>query len=70
MGEQLFTGQAGRLVLAGNTMHADVPTVAPGSGAFGWVMTMLAQEVDYPKAAPAGWPRPWAIARWRPVSRW
>ena len=48
MGEELFTGQGGRLLLAGNAMHADVPTVAPGSGAFGWIMTMLAQEVGYP----------------------
>jgi len=48
MGTELFAGESPRLLLAGNAMHADVPTVAPGSGAFGWIMTMLAQEVGYP----------------------
>jgi hypothetical protein len=35
MGEELFRGEAGRLFLAGNAMHADVPPTAPVSGAFG-----------------------------------
>jgi phytoene dehydrogenase-like protein len=48
LGEELFAGQAGRLLLAGNAMHADIPAVAPGSGGFGWLMTMLAQDVGFP----------------------
>jgi phytoene dehydrogenase-like protein len=52
LGEELFRGQLGRLLLAGNAMHADVPSVAPGSGAFGWILSMLAQDVGYP--VPAG----------------
>jgi phytoene dehydrogenase-like protein len=48
MGVELFAGQDARLLLAGNAMHADVPAVAPGSGAFGWIMTMLAQDVGFP----------------------
>lgn len=48
LGVELFRGEAGRLLFAGNAMHADVPAVAPGSGAFGWILTMLAQDVGYP----------------------
>ncbi len=48
MGEELFGGQRGRLLLAGNAMHADIPPDAPGSGLFGWLMTMLAQDVGFP----------------------
>lgn len=48
MGEELFGGQRGRLLLAGNAMHADIPPEAPGSGLFGWLMTMLAQDVGFP----------------------
>lgn len=48
MGEELFKGQAGRELLAGNAMHADIPLEAPVSGMFGWLMTMLAQDVGFP----------------------
>ena len=48
MGTELFDGEAARLLLGGNAMHADVPSVAPGSGAFGWIMSMVGQEVGYP----------------------
>lgn len=48
MGAELFRGQHGPLLLAGNAMHADVPSVAPGSGAFGLILTMLAQQVGFP----------------------
>lgn len=48
LGEELFGGQAPRLLLAGNAMHADVPLDAPGSGLFGWLLTMLAQDTGFP----------------------
>ena len=48
LGEELFGGQGGRLLLAGNAMHADIPSVAPVSGAFGWLLCMLAQDVGFP----------------------
>ena len=48
MGEELFTGQAGRLLLAGNAMHGDAPPDAPVSGAFGYLLAMLAQDVGFP----------------------
>lgn len=48
MGVELFTGSHPRDLLAGNAMHADIPPQAPGSGLFGWLMTMLAQDVGFP----------------------
>jgi phytoene dehydrogenase-like protein len=48
MVEQLFEGQAARLLLLGNAMHADIPIDAPGSGLMGYLLSMLAQDVGYP----------------------
>ncbi|MGZ4745414.1 MAG: phytoene desaturase family protein [Oryzihumus sp.] len=48
MGEELFAGQRGRELLAGNAMHADIPPDSAGSGVFGWLMSMLAQDVGFP----------------------
>ncbi len=48
LGEELFGGRDGRLLLTGNAMHADIPVTAPGSGAFGWLLSMLGQDVGYP----------------------
>ena len=48
LGDELFSGPDGKLLLAGNAMHADLPAVAAGSGGFGWLMTMLAQDVGFP----------------------
>ncbi|OBI56652.1 NAD(P)/FAD-dependent oxidoreductase [Mycobacterium sp. E787] len=50
MAQQLFDGEAPRMLLLGNAMHADVPPDAPVSGAMGFLMTMLAQD--------GGWPVP------------
>ena len=36
--EQLFDGEAARLLLLGNAMHADVPIDAPGSGVMGYLL--------------------------------
>lgn len=49
MGEEIFQGHRGPMLLAGNAMHADIPPDAPGSGAFGWLMAMLAQTSDSPR---------------------
>lgn len=43
-----FRGRAARDLLSGNAMHADIPPEAPGSGIYGWIMTMLAQDVGFP----------------------
>ncbi|WP_270886737.1 phytoene desaturase family protein [Pedococcus sp. 5OH_020] len=50
--EEAFAGQAARMLLAGNAAHADIPPEAPGSGLFGWLMAMLAQDVGFP--SPSG----------------
>jgi phytoene dehydrogenase-like protein len=50
MAEQLFEGEAARLLLLGNAMHADVPIDAVGSGVMGYLLIMMAQD--------GGWPVP------------
>ncbi|NLG56742.1 MAG: NAD(P)/FAD-dependent oxidoreductase, partial [Rhodococcus sp.] len=52
MAQELFRGEAARLLLLGNATHADVPLDAPGSGVMGYLLTMLAQDGGYP--APVG----------------
>lgn len=48
MVDHLFDGEAPRVLLLGNAMHADIPPDAPGSGAMGFLMTMLAQDHGWP----------------------
>jgi len=48
MAEQLFDGDAARLLLLGNAMHADVPLDAPGSGVMGYLLIMMAQDGGFP----------------------
>ncbi|MEU3254322.1 NAD(P)/FAD-dependent oxidoreductase [Streptomyces sp. NPDC006997] len=52
MGEEEFGGEGGRLLLAGNALHADLAPEAAGSGGFGWLMSMLGQTYGFP--APVG----------------
>ncbi|MFR9801245.1 phytoene desaturase family protein [Pseudonocardia sp. RS010] len=52
MGEELFGGEGARLLLAGNAVHADIPTTSPVSGAYGWLLAMLGQHHGFP--VPAG----------------
>jgi phytoene dehydrogenase-like protein len=51
-GEEEFAGEGGRLLLAGNALHADLSPEAAGSGGFGWLMAMLGQTHGFP--VPAG----------------
>lgn len=48
MGEEEFRGEAGRLLLAGTALHADLGPEAAGSGGFGWLMSMLGQTYGFP----------------------
>ncbi|WIM88005.1 NAD(P)/FAD-dependent oxidoreductase [Candidatus Mycobacterium wuenschmannii] len=48
MAERLFAGDAARLLLLGNAMHADVPIDAPASGVMGFLLIMLAQSGGFP----------------------
>ncbi|HEX8495665.1 MAG TPA: NAD(P)/FAD-dependent oxidoreductase, partial [Actinomycetales bacterium] len=52
MGEELFEGELGRRLLAGNAMHADAPIDGAISGTLGWLLIMLGQDVGFP--APLG----------------
>ncbi|WP_454786399.1 phytoene desaturase family protein [Mycobacterium antarcticum] len=48
MAQRLFEGDAARLLLLGNAMHADVPIDAPGSGVMGYLLIMMAQDGGFP----------------------
>lgn len=48
LGEEEFRGEGGRLLLAGNALHADLSPEAAGSGGFGWLMSMLGQTYGFP----------------------
>ncbi|MFE5399876.1 phytoene desaturase family protein [Streptomyces sp. NPDC056580] len=48
MGEEEFRGEGGRLLLAGNALHADLAPESEGSGGFGWLMSMLGQTYGFP----------------------
>lgn len=48
LGEEEFAGEGGRLLLAGNALHADLSPEAAGSGGFGWLMSMLGQSHGFP----------------------
>jgi phytoene dehydrogenase-like protein len=46
--EQNFGGQAVRLLLTGNALHADIPPDGAGSGFLGLLLIMLGQTQGYP----------------------
>ncbi|MEU0372612.1 NAD(P)/FAD-dependent oxidoreductase [Streptomyces sp. NPDC006283] len=48
LGEEEFGAEAGRLLLAGSALHADLAPEAAGSGGFGWLMSMLGQSHGFP----------------------
>ncbi|MDX3310421.1 phytoene desaturase family protein [Streptomyces sp. NPDC054884] len=48
LGSEEFRGEGGRLLLAGNALHADLAPEAAGSGGFGWLMSMLGQSYGFP----------------------
>ena len=48
LAEETFTGEGGGLLLAGNTLHTDLPVEAAGSGLFGWLLASVGQQVGFP----------------------
>lgn len=48
LGDEEFGGEGGRLLLAGNALHADLAPETAGSGGFGWLMSMLGQTYGFP----------------------
>ena len=51
LGEEMFRGEGGPLLLAGCALHTDLTPDAAGSGVFGWALAMLGQSVGFPVAA-------------------
>ncbi|MBW4716974.1 phytoene desaturase family protein [Saccharothrix obliqua] len=47
-GGERFTGAGGPLLLAGNAMHTDLGPDDAGGAAFGWLLSMLGQDVGFP----------------------
>lgn len=43
-----FAGDGARALFAGNGLHTDLGPDNAGSGVFGWLLTMLAQDVGFP----------------------
>jgi phytoene dehydrogenase-like protein len=50
LGHELFDGEGARLLLAGNAMHTDLGPDQAGSGVFGWLLAMIAQDLGFPTA--------------------
>ncbi|HEY0447644.1 NAD(P)/FAD-dependent oxidoreductase [Actinophytocola sp.] len=48
LGRERFAGDGARVLLAGNALHTDLGPDNAGSGVFGWLLTMLGQEVGFP----------------------
>jgi phytoene dehydrogenase-like protein len=51
-GTERFGGEGARLLLAGNALHTDLGPDGAGSAIFGWLLSMLAQDIGFP--VPAG----------------
>ncbi|GAA4794023.1 NAD(P)/FAD-dependent oxidoreductase [Actinomycetospora chlora] len=47
-GEEEFAGEGARVLIAGNALHTDLPVTQTASTAFGWLLSMLAQDVGFP----------------------
>ncbi|MEU5696813.1 NAD(P)/FAD-dependent oxidoreductase [Actinosynnema sp. NPDC020468] len=47
-GTERFAGQGAPLLLAGNAMHTDLGPDQAGGTAFGWLLSMLGQDVGFP----------------------
>jgi phytoene dehydrogenase-like protein len=48
LGEEHFKGEAARVLLTGNALHADISPEGSGSGLFGLLLLMLGQTVGFP----------------------
>ncbi|WP_410673978.1 phytoene desaturase family protein [Amycolatopsis sp. cmx-4-68] len=51
-GDELFTGEGAKLLVAGNAAHSDLSVDNAGSAVFGWLMAMIGQDEGFP--VPAG----------------
>lgn len=46
--EEEFRGEGARVLVAGNALHTDLGADAAGSAVYGWLLSMLAQDVGFP----------------------
>jgi len=47
-GEERFSGEGARLLLAGNALHTDLTPDQSGGAVFGWLLAMLGQDIGFP----------------------
>lgn len=47
-GQEEFGGEGARALVAGNALHTDLGVTQTASTAFGWLLSMLAQDVGFP----------------------
>ncbi|GAA2511433.1 NAD(P)/FAD-dependent oxidoreductase [Pilimelia columellifera] len=52
LGQELFAGDGGQALLAGCALHTDLSPDEAASGAYGWLLAMLGQQIGWP--VPAG----------------
>jgi phytoene dehydrogenase-like protein len=48
LADETFAGAGGGLLLAGNTLHTDMPVEGAGGGLFGWLLASLGQQHGFP----------------------
>jgi phytoene dehydrogenase-like protein len=48
LAEEVFRGEGGKRLLAGNALHADFAPESPGSGIYGWLLASLGQQLGWP----------------------
>ncbi|HEY1180323.1 MAG TPA: NAD(P)/FAD-dependent oxidoreductase, partial [Phytomonospora sp.] len=47
-GEENFAGEGARVLLTGCALHSDVSPEGTGSAAYGWLLTMVGQQLGFP----------------------
>ena len=48
LGEELFTGDGGKLLLTGAALHTDLTPETAGGGMYGWLLSMTGQQYGFP----------------------
>jgi phytoene dehydrogenase-like protein len=48
LGSELFRGEGAQVLLAGCALHTDLSPEEAGGGVYGWLLTMLGQQVGWP----------------------
>jgi phytoene dehydrogenase-like protein len=48
LGEERFSGEGARLLLTGNAMHSDLGPGQAASAVYGWLLSMIGQDIGFP----------------------